>query len=483
MSTAPVLNASTLRNIKSQGFLDGIALLIASTQGDATGASMLSWGTGAPNHTAAQGSVYIRLDAADSDTVFYRNTDGAATYEAIVGSEITDLLAANNAFTGNNTHSGTETFSNAAGVSTDVVSERSAGVGVTIDGAKVLDGHLVDSVGFYDAAAPTKVVRLDAGAVTAGQTRVLAMPDADVTMGAYAPTLLNVADEATFKAAINAEVGVDVQAYDASLTSLALLATGADKIPYATGVDTYAEATLTAFARSILDDADEATFKATVNLEIGTDVQAYDATLTSIAALGTAADKIAYTTGIDTWAESAITAFGRSILDDADEATFKATVNLESGVDVQAYSATLAGLATEGLDRSAVAVVACADASGGATTALLSVQLNQVGGGAIGAARQCLLQINSTQYMDGSGPADVSLTLGTVTAGSIVATITVGSLYLIETDAAGLFACTATNTDDTTSYFSAKTSEAGVADVAKRVQIVGSNSDSATWSA
>lgn len=37
------------------------------------------------------------------------------------------------------------------------------------------------------------------------------------------------------------------------------------------------EITCTAFARSILDDANEATFKATVNLEIGVDVQAYDA--------------------------------------------------------------------------------------------------------------------------------------------------------------------------------------------------------------
>lgn len=41
------------------------------------------------------------------------------------------------------------------------------------------------------------------------------------------------------------------------------------------------EISCTAFARSILDDTDEATFKATVNLEIGTDVQAYDADLTT----------------------------------------------------------------------------------------------------------------------------------------------------------------------------------------------------------
>lgn len=37
-----------------------------------------------------------------------------------------------NGFTGNNTHSGTETFSNAAGVTTDIISERTAGAGTAI---------------------------------------------------------------------------------------------------------------------------------------------------------------------------------------------------------------------------------------------------------------------------------------------------------------------------------------------------------------
>lgn len=80
-------------------------------------------------------------------------------------------------------------------------------------------------------------------------------------------------------------LGSITQAYDAELAALAGLTSAADRLPYFTGSGTAALATFTTFARSILDDADEATFKATVNLEIGTDVQAYHDNLEEISAL------------------------------------------------------------------------------------------------------------------------------------------------------------------------------------------------------
>ena len=50
---------------------------------------------------------------------------------------------------------------------------------------------------------------------------------------------------------------------------------------------------------------------------IGVSVQAFDATLQSISALGTASGKYLYTTGIDTWAQDDITALGRLILSES----------------------------------------------------------------------------------------------------------------------------------------------------------------------
>ena len=61
---------------------------------------------------------------------------------------------------------------------------------------------------------------------------------------------------------------------------------------------------------------------------VGTSVQAYDAGLTSIAGLTTAADKIIYTSASDTYAVTDFTAFGRSLVDDADASAGRTTLGL-----------------------------------------------------------------------------------------------------------------------------------------------------------
>jgi hypothetical protein len=61
-------------------------------------------------------------------------------------------------------------------------------------------------------------------------------------------------------------------------------------------------------------------------LIIGTDVQAYDAGLQSIAGLTTAADKMIYTTASDIYAVADLTAAGRALLDDANAAAQRTTL-------------------------------------------------------------------------------------------------------------------------------------------------------------
>lgn len=68
----------------------------------------------------------------------------------------------------------------------------------------------------------------------------------------------------TDRASLGLEIGVDVQPYDAGLQSIAGLTTAADKMVYTTASDTYAVTDLTSFARTLLDDADAATALATL---------------------------------------------------------------------------------------------------------------------------------------------------------------------------------------------------------------------------
>jgi hypothetical protein len=161
--------------------------------------------------------------------------------------------------------------------------------------------------------------------------------------------ILDDADASAQRTTLGLAIGTNVQAYDAGLQSISGLTTAADKMIYTTAADTYAVTDLTAAGRAILDDADAAAQRTTLGLVIGTNVQAYDAGLQSIAGLTTVADRMIYTTASDTYAVTTLTAAGRAILDDADAAAQRTTLGLAIGTNVQAYDAglqSIAGLTT-----------------------------------------------------------------------------------------------------------------------------------------
>ena len=110
-----------------------------------------------------------------------------------------------------------------------------------------------------------------------------------------------------------------------------------------------------------------------LGVAIGSDVQAYDAGLASIAGLTTAADKMIYTTGSDTYAVTTITAAGRAILDDADAAAQQASLGLGSIATQASDSVSITGGSVTGITDLAIA-----DGGTGASTAASA--LSNLGG-------------------------------------------------------------------------------------------------------
>ena len=71
--------------------------------------------------------------------------------------------------------------------------------------------------------------------------------------------------------------------------------------------------------------------------------QPLDDFLTSIAALGTAADKMIYTTAVDTAAETPLTAYARTLLDDADASAQRTTLGLGTIATLAAPAGSVVG--------------------------------------------------------------------------------------------------------------------------------------------
>lgn len=150
----------------------------------------------------------------------------------------------------------------------------------------------------------------------------------DISDNAY--SLLAAANYAAMRAALDLEPGTDVQAYDAELAAIAGLTSAADRLPYFNGAGTAALATFTGSARSLMDDGNFATMRQTLGVEIGVDVQAYSAKLAALAALTWANKKGLRLTGTGSLASFDLEDFPLTILDDANAIAVLTTLGIKS---------------------------------------------------------------------------------------------------------------------------------------------------------
>ena len=165
--------------------------------------------------------------------------------------------------------------------------------------------------------------------------------------------------------------------------------------------------------------------------------QPLDATLTSLAALGTAADKMAYTTGVDTWAEAEITAGGRALL----QSVVALKTSDQTAIGTAYADVTGTGLAVAANTTYAFEFYIIADAD--ATTTGIDVACNgPAGATSINYTQTVWNSANPTAMVEKSAAAYDSDTASTVSQGTARAIYRVAGILVNGATAGTLIART-----------------------------------------
>ena len=306
-----------------------------------------STGSSAPSSLANAELAY-----AEGTNILYYGTGtggagGSATaIEAIGGDGYYTTLSTAQTITGNKTYTGTLDFSGAT-VNTFTCAQNLVVSGnLTVSGttttinsttATVADLNLELAKGAAnDAACNGGGITVDAGSDTDKEWKWLNATDS------WTSNQNIELSSASHKYRINA---VDVLSKTAlgstvvgsSLTSLGTIATGVW------------EATDVAVAHGGTGASTASAARGNLGLTIGTLVQAFDAELAALAGLTSAANKVPYFTGSGAAAVADFTAYGRSLVDDADAAAARTTLGLGTMATLNLNAVNIDGGTIDGI--------------------------------------------------------------------------------------------------------------------------------------
>ena len=158
------------------------------------------------------------------------------------------------------------------------------------------------------------------------------------------------------------------------------------------GLGTAATSASTAFATAVHTHAisDVTNLQTSLNAKvntsaIGSSVQAYDASLQSLSALGTTADRVPYTTAVDTWAETTLTSFARTLLAGSSAAAMLATLTIaNASINVVRFTASNTYIPSANTKSILVFLTGAGGAGGSVAASSTVLGLASGGGGGAG---------------------------------------------------------------------------------------------------